>query len=124
MKLLKNHTGEKFKVVSSKYSLIAFFYDSTGFLECISKDRPAVLILGDEKKLIDPTFEELFEKLFSVGLAYEKPDEFVEWWNSTKGNIQGWWNSNPVNLIKMEIKKSIIQDQISPIKTLRHIFKY
>ena len=84
-----------------KDAKIVIFNDySTGFLECLSLDIPAVCLLPFDLNFIHIKNQNDFEILAKNRLIFYHENELADFINHNYENINTWWNSKEIRKVK------------------------
>ena len=101
--LLKKHPGlrllpkdTKFSSAVSQSRLILFTYDSSGFLQAIADNVPAIMYLGCGLNHLTDEAKVDYEKLIEANIIFTCTNRIVEHINNTWDDVETWWNSKLV----------------------------
>ena len=91
-----------FKQALSQSSMVIFLYDSTGFLELLSEDRPCLQIQMRPTAHISAHFQPLYNDMIRVGLLHEDVDTAMGIVKSPSC-IREWWDSSEVRKVRESV---------------------
>lgn len=89
--------ARRFCDIAKDFDLVVFTYDSTGFLECLEVQQPALMVFQDFDGRIFPEVLPDYEALTSVGLWLDTGEirKLVE----IVCSIDSWWSSDSVKKV-------------------------
>ncbi len=91
-----------FKQALSQSSMVIFLYDSTGFLELLSENRPCLQIQMRSTAHVSARFQPLYDDMRKVGLLHEDVDTAMRILRSPS-SVSEWWNSHEVRQVRESV---------------------
>lgn len=101
--------------------LAIFNYDSTGFLELINLDFPAIVFSPNGFHHVSDQWKELYDQLRSAKLAFSTAEEAANHINTIWDDVQAWWGSKILLEAKARLVMDLAQPPKSPVQTLRRL---
>ncbi|MDA8705599.1 hypothetical protein N9M22_06040 [Litoricolaceae bacterium] len=89
--------AKRFCNVASDFDLVVFTYDSTGFLECLEVQQPALMMFQDFDGRLFPEVRPDYEALASVGLWLHTGE--IRKLLEIVCSIDSWWSSDSVRKV-------------------------
>lgn len=111
-----------FRSSASRSRLVVFFYDSTGFLESLSRDVPAIMILPEGLGHLRGDVLTEYEKLFAANLIFCNLQEASSFVVKIWEQVPTWWFSKSTQKIKSRFCKKFCTDVTSPVSFLADTF--
>ena len=107
---------------SMKRSRIAVFaYYSTGFLECLAADRPAICFWQNNlSDLADDVIED-FRQLERVGLIHFTPKSAAKHVNKHWDDVPSWWNDPEVKCVRQDFAGNYARYSSQPVRDLKKL---
>lgn len=96
--------GSFLKIINN-YDLIIFNYYSTGFLECLSLNKPALVINNESKKTFNYKFINDLKLLQIHGLYFNNINSFNEKFNYDIQSFISYWHYPKTQIIINKFKK-------------------
>lgn len=90
---VKFSIGENIRDLASDSGMVIHCYDSTGFLNCISLNRPTIMFLPIGLVHLRDDVVPIYERLMSSGLVFSDPQQLVLHLIKIDGHISNWWHS-------------------------------
>jgi putative transferase (TIGR04331 family) len=107
----------------SKSRLIVHGYDSTGMLESLEKNIPTVAFwCGGLDHLRDNAIP-FYNILISAGIVHLSSESAAEHVNKIWDDVDGWWNSKPVQDAKERFCAKYAKSSKAPIRDLKQILE-
>lgn len=97
----------------SKAKMVIIDYFSTGLAEILATGVPCLIIRNPLIDSLSAEYEDLFDELAKVGVVHSSAQSAISQLTQIYGDLQQWWNSEPVQLAVHEFKS----------KTLDHPFR-
>ena len=85
--------------------LYIFNYPSTGFLECISKNIPAIIFMPNFKKSFDLDNIPILKKLNSNKIIITNEEEMSTFISNNWIDLRKWWLDKDVQSIVLEFRE-------------------
>jgi putative transferase (TIGR04331 family) len=85
--------------------MTVFMYDSTGFLELVSRDFPTLQIQSGSTRHVSLDYLDLYAKMNNVGLLHESVDTAIE--ELRCPSLSEWWNDPLRHSVRNEIKERL-----------------
>lgn len=95
-----------FKSALSATDMTVFLYDSTGFLELASENRPCLQIQLGPKNHVASRFHGLYDDMIRVGLLHESAESALKILGSVKA-INTWWDSLEVQEVLSSVRSAL-----------------
>lgn len=102
--------------------LVVFSYDSTGLLELLNLDFPVVAFWdcnGFDRH--DDDGETIYSELFAVGILHYSPQSAATFIQSIWGDVEKWWHSDAVDLVKKKMCTLYAAREKKPLRTFRNM---
>ena len=79
-----------------KAKLVISTYNGTLFLELLSANFPAVMLMRYESNLIKPSVKKYYDELYNANILFKNPESLSQHINNIWNNEEKWWNSEKV----------------------------
>jgi len=111
----------KFEIEASKSRLVVFAYYSTGLIDCMFMNRPAVCFTQGSLNNFCESEKYIFEKLFQAKILHFSSSAAAEHINQSNDEILLWWNSKKVREVRFEFLERHARDSKRPLRDLRKL---
>ena len=112
-------SAENFGKSLSRSRIAVFAYYSTGFLECLAADRPAICFWQNDLNDFSDDVLKDFQHLREVGLIYFTPESAALHVNKYWDDILIWWNNSEVKLVRQEFANKYARYSARPVRDMK-----
>jgi len=91
---------------------------STSFLECLSLNKPVIILRNHSSKSFKNDFNKNLSLMNNMGLIYDNPIKLAAFLNRGNEAIAEWWYSNNFQLFLKKIRKEISNYEKDPVEKL------
>lgn len=109
------------KIYRKSKIIICNSLTSTTFLECISLNKPIIILRDYYLKSFKKDFIENLLLMKNIGLIYNNPIKLAYFLNKGNDVITDWWYSSKFQISLNKIKKDISKHEKNPIDKLSNI---
>lgn len=111
----------KFEIEASKSRLVVFAYYSTGLIDCMYMNRPAVCFTQGSLNNFCESEKFIFEKLFHAKILHFSSSAAADHINQSSDEILLWWNSERVKEARFEFLERHARNSKRPLRELRKL---
>lgn len=102
-----------------KFTRLALFtYDSTGFLELVNLEFPAIIFSPTGFEHVDNRWTDLYSKLQTANLAFSSAEDAAEHIRKVWDDVDLWWNSPQTVSARSQLVSSLALTVRAPIRDL------
>ncbi len=114
-------SAENFGKSLSRSRIAVFAYYSTGFLECVAADKPAICFWQNELSGFENAVIEDFRPLERVGLVHFTPESAASHLNRHWDDILSWWNEPEVKCVRQKFSSKYAHYSSRPVRDLKKL---
>jgi putative transferase (TIGR04331 family) len=114
-------SAENFGKSLSRSRIAVFAYYSTGFLECLAAERPAICFWQNELNNFSDFVIEDFRQLERVGLVHFTPESAASHVNEYWDDVLLWWNNSEVKLVRQDFANKYARYSNNPIRDFKKL---
>ena len=111
MKFIK--TKKMVYKITQDFSLVIETYLSTGFLETMSQNRPAIVLLNEKMINLDKDAINIFKKLKNVNICFTDMKKAASFLSSKVNNLEDWWNDKKLQRVRSEFCEKYARNPIN-----------
>ena len=116
-------TGDSsFVNLVNESKLIVFSYDSTGFLENLSKNIPTLAFWQDGLNHLRDGAKPFYQLLIDAEIIHLTPESIAKKVNEIWGNVDAWWKTASVQNARKMFCEQYARVSNKPIRDLKKIF--
>jgi putative transferase (TIGR04331 family) len=101
--------------------VVVFAYFSTGFLECLAVERPAICFWQNDLNYFADCVIEDFRQLERVGLIHFTPESAAKHVNKHWDDVLSWWNNPEVKCVRQDFAEKYARYSSQPVKDLKKL---
>ena len=107
---------------SLKRSRVAVFaYYSTGFLECLTAERPAICFWQNSLNFLSDDVVDDFKQLERVGLIHFTPESAAKHVNKHWDDVLSWWNEPEVERVRQDFANKYARYSSQPVRDMKKL---
>ena len=107
---------------SLKRSRVAVFaYYSTGFLECLTAERPAICFWQNSLNFLSDDVVDDFKQLERVGLIHFTPESAAKHVNKHWDDVLSWWNEPKVERVRQDFANKYARYSSQPVRDMKKL---
>ncbi len=106
-----------------KCRIFLYTYNSTGFLETLSRNIPTVIFWSPDNFELRPNAQPHFDSLEKAGIFHKSPESAASHINAVWEDVSDWWNRVEVQKVRQEFCKQYANVSSRPISELKAILK-
>ena len=107
---------------SLKRSRVAVFaYYSTGFLECLAADKPAICFWQNSLNFLSDDVVDDFKQLERVGLIHFTPESAAKHVNKHWDDVLSWWNEPEVERVRQDFANKYARYSSQPVRDMKKL---
>lgn len=102
-----------------KCRIFVYTYNSTGFLETLSRNIPTVIFWNPKYFELRPSARPYFDQLRAVGIFHETPESAAIHINRVWDDVVGWWNQPSVQETRRSFCEQYARRLENPLRALK-----
>ena len=107
---------------SLKRSRVAVFaYYSTGYLECLAADKPAICFWQNSLNFLSDDVVDDFKQLERVGLIHFTPESAAKHVNKHWDDVLSWWNEPKVERVRQDFANKYARYSSQPVRDMKKL---
>lgn len=107
---------------SIKRSRVAVFASySTGFLECLAADKPAICFWQNSLNFLSDDVVDDFKQLERVGLIHFTPESAAKHVNKHWDDVLSWWNEPEVERVREDFANKYARYSSHPVRDMKKL---
>lgn len=119
---LKIETGaQSIRKLISGSRLVVHSYDSTGILETLSANIPTLAFWQNDLDHLRESAKPYYQMLVDAGIIYFSAESVAERVNTIWDDVDGWWNSNRVQIARKRFCERYAKVSENPVMDLKKI---
>lgn len=120
-KVLIETSAQDFGKSLMRSRIAVFSYYSTGFLECIAAERPAICFWQNKLNDFADYVIEDFKQMERVGLIHFTPESAAKHVNKHWDDVLSWWNNFEVECVRQDFAAKYARYSSQPVKDLKKL---
>ena len=112
-----------FRDLLKSNNFLVFTYDSTGLLESLTANRPAMAFWRNSLEHVRDEVRDDYEVLVKAKIVHLSAKSAAEHINSIQGSIESWWWSTETQIAREHFSNRYARPSSSPVRSLRKIIK-
>jgi putative transferase (TIGR04331 family) len=120
-KVLIETSAQDFGKSLMRSRIAVFAYYSTGFLECIAAERPAICFWQNELNDFADYVIKDFKQMERVGLIHFTPESAAKHVNKHWDDVLSWWNNPEVKCVRQDFAEKYARYSSQPVKDLKKL---
>ena len=98
-----------------------FAYYSTGYLECLAADKPAICFWQNSLNFLSDDVVDDFKQLERVGLIHFTPESAAKHVNKHWDDVLSWWNEPEVERVRQDFANKYARYSSQPIRDMKKL---
>ena len=110
---------ESFERPLRRCRLLVYTYNSTGFLETLTRDIPTLIFWNPWYFELRPSAQPYFDRLAKVGIFHETPESAARHVATIWDDVAGWWNQPSVQEARRVFCQQYARMPAKPLRILK-----